>query len=93
MSNGIAVFSETGLLTYTTTDVTWNQVAFEYVPAGTNFAKNYPVAAGHELLVVQSMINSPPTDQRAFVNTINIAGTMVTASGASVDTYLLVLMR
>lgn len=92
-TTGIQIFNEAGGVSYTTSDITWNQVDFVYLPAGSSFSMNYPALDGREGLMVQMTINPPPVNQRAYVNAVSISGTLVSASGSSVDTYILVLMR
>lgn len=93
MSYGLGVYTEQGVTSYSTDDVTWNQVDFFFVPGGGYAQNNYPVLRGREVLVVQIMIDAPPLDRRAIAHSIDVASTLVTASGGSENAYILVLMR
>ncbi len=93
MSHGIEVYDVSGNLTYSTADVTWNQVDFFFVAGGGSASQSYAVLDGREALTVQILINAPPLDRRALAHEVSVSGTTVTASGGSEDAYILVLMR
>lgn len=93
MTFGMNVMNSAGGLTYSSTDVTWNQVDFLYVGGYGSVSHNYPVLSGKEVLLVQMMIDQPPVDRRALAHNVTISGTTVSASGGSENTYILVLMR
>jgi hypothetical protein len=93
MSFGLAVFAANGLLTYSSEDVTWNQVDFFYLPAGGSVSNNYPVLDGHEVLLAQVFVQAPPSDRKAIAPTLSQSGTTITASGGSEAAFILVLMR
>jgi len=90
---GMNVFNSTGALTYSTSDVTWNQVDFFFVSGGGSVSNSYPVISGKEVLTAQMFINSPPLDRRALAHTITVSGTTVSVSGGSEAVYVLVLIR
>lgn len=87
------VFNSAGALTYSTSDVTWNQVDFFFVSGGGSASNSYPVLSGKEVLTAQMFVNSPPSDRRALAHTITVSGTTVSVSGGSEAVYVLVLMR
>jgi len=93
MSYGFNVFKSSGGLTYSTDDVTWNQVDFFTVAGGGSASYTYPVLSGREVLTAQMFVNAPPTTRRALAHTITVASTTVSVSGGSETTYILVLMR
>lgn len=90
---GMNVFNSAGSLTYSTSDVTWNQVDFFFVSGGGSASNSYPVLSGKEVLTAQMFVNSPPSDRRALAHTITVSGTTVSVSGGSEAVYVLVLMR
>ena len=93
MSFGLNIYSEVGNLAYSTTDVTWNQVDFFYVPGGGSVSNNYSELSGRTALVLQTFIDPPPTDRKALAHSVSVSGTNVTVSGGSEAAYILVLMR
>lgn len=93
MTFGLSLFSAAGNQTYSSDDVTWNQVDYLYVGADSSASGNYPAISGREVLTVQMFINSPPTDAKATAHTVTVSGTTVTATGGSVAAYIMVLMR
>lgn len=93
MSFGLNVFHSNGNLTFSTDDVTWNQVDFFYVAGGGSATHTYPVLDGRSVLTVQMFINPPPVDRRAVAHTVTVAGTNVSVGGGSEGEYILVLMR
>lgn len=93
MTFGMGIFSAGGQTTYSSDDVTWNQVDFLNVPRGGFVTKEYPVLAGREVLTMQMMIDPPPIDRKAIAHTITVSGNVVSIYGGSENTYVLVLMR
>lgn len=93
MSNGIQLFGSNGALTYSSTDVTWNQVDFFYIAGSGSESRSYDILSGREVLVVQIMINQPPTDRKAIAHNTSVSGTTVSVSGGSEAAYIAVLMR
>ena len=87
------VFNSAGALTYSTSDVTWNQVEFFYVPANGSVSLNFPVLSGREVLTAQILIDAPPDTRKAIAHTVTVSGINVSASGGSENAYILVLMR
>lgn len=93
MSYGLEVFHTNGALTFSSDDVTWNQVDFFFVPANGGTTAMYPIIEGRQVLTVQMFINPPPNDRKATAHTVSVSGTYVSATGGSEDAYILVLMR
>jgi hypothetical protein len=93
MSFGLELHDVHGHLSYSSTDVTWNQVDFFDVAAGGSVVRDYPLLAGKEVLLVQLFVNAPPSDRRAYAHTLSQSGTTITASGGSEEAYVMVLMR
>ncbi|WP_396190159.1 hypothetical protein [Flavobacterium sp.] len=93
MSHGMEVYHSNGNLTYSSADVTWNQVDFFYVAAGGSQSFTYPALEGREVLLAQVFVQAPPSDRRAYAHTLTRSGNTVTASGGSEAAYILVLMR
>lgn len=93
MAHGLELYAANGNLTYSSADVTWNQVGFFYVTPGSPLAVDLPVIAGRQVLTQQMFIDPPPTDRKAIAHTVTVQGTQVFASGGSERAYVLVLMR
>lgn len=93
MSFGLNVMNAAGGLTYSSADVTWNQVDFFKVNAESSFSQSYAALAGREVLTVLMFIDPPPTNQKATAPTVTVSGTTVSVSGGKVAVYVLVLMR
>ena len=93
MSYGLNIFKSNGALSYSTDEVTWNQVGVMTCPAGGSVTKTFPALEGREHLVVQVPINPPSLTQRTYAHTIVVSGTTVTASGGNTEALILVMMR
>ena len=93
MAQGIQLFGADGALTYSSSDVTWNQVAFFRVSGNTSVTNSYPIIYGREVLTLQLLINAPPTDRRALAHNVTVSGQDVSVSGGSEDAYISVLFR
>lgn len=93
MSHGINLFAADGGVTYSTTDVTWNQVDFFQVAGGGSASNNYPSISGRAVLTAQFWINGPPANRKAIAHSISVSGTNVSVSGGSEDAYIMVLMK
>lgn len=93
MSYGIEILQSNGLMTYSSDDVTWNQVDFFLCAAGQQITMNYPALIGRNFLVTQIMIDAPPITRRAVAPTITVSGNTVSVSGGSENAFILVLMR
>lgn len=93
MSHGIEIYNANGTLSYSTADVTWNQVDFFPVAGGGSASNTYPVIDGREVMAFQIMVDPPPSDRRAIAHTITVSGTNVSVSGGSESVFVLVLMR
>ena len=93
MTHGLNIFNALGGLSYSSTDVTWNQVDFFYLGGGGYVNNNYPILAGREVLIVQTFINPPPLDRRAIAHYLTASGINVSGGGGSEAAYILVLMR
>lgn len=93
MTYGLDIRTAQGLVTYSSTDVTWNQVDFFQCAAGQTVSNYYPVLEGREVLVTQVMIDPPPIDRKAIAHTITVNDTQVVVGGGSENTFVVVLMR
>lgn len=90
---GMEFFSAAGVKTYSTSDVTWNQVDFFEVPGGGDVWRSYPVISGREVLTAQIMIDPPPLNRRALAHYISVSGTVIHVAGGTERTFILLLMR
>ena len=93
MAYGMELFRGNNVLTYSTSDVTWNQVAAFQVNGGASNSTSYPALTGRTVKVVQMFIDPPPTNRKALAHTISVSGTTVTVSGGNENVFILVLMR
>jgi len=93
MTYGLNVYQQSGALTYSTTDVTWNQVDFFFVAANGSASNSYPILSGREVLTLQVLIDAPPTDRKALAHTVSVSGTTVSVTGGNENAYILVLTR
>jgi hypothetical protein len=93
MAYGLELFNSSGVTTFSSTDITWNQVAAFQVNAGATSSTSYPALSGRTVEVVQMFINPPPTDRKALAHTISVSGTTVTVSGGNETVFILVLMQ
>lgn len=93
MAYGMELFRSTGVLDYSSTDATWNQVASFMVNGGASHSASYAALSGRTSLVTQMFINAPPTDRKALAHTISVSGTTVTVSGGNETVFILVFMR
>ena len=78
---------------YSSSDVTWNQVAAFQVNANASISTTYSVLQNRTVQVVQMFIDPPPTDRKATAHTISVSGTTVSVSGGNENVLILVLMR
>jgi hypothetical protein len=107
-THGLAVYNSSQELIYSSADVTWNQVDYFEVTASVNgsfVVKNYTTIIGKEVLVLQILIDAPPTTRRAIAHTITynntgaynsatgLGGGSVKVTGGSEKAFILVLMR
>ena len=86
MAYGINIFDSGGDLTYSTSDVTWNQVDFFQVNGGSSASNSYSFISGKQVMTAQFFIDGPPSAQAATAHTI-------TVSGGSENVYVIVLAR
>lgn len=93
MAYGLNLYHSTGALTYSSSDVTWNQVAAFQVNANASSSTTYSVLQNRTVQVVQMFIDPPPTDRKATAHTISVNGTSVSVSGGNENVLILVLMR
>ncbi len=93
MSFGLAIFNAAGNTTFSSADVTWNQVAAFQVSANSSASNSYSVISGRTTQVVQMFIDPPPTDRKAIAHTVAVSGTTVSVSGGNENVLILVLMR
>jgi len=95
MAFGLKMYKSNGLVAYDSNSVTWNQVDQVYVAGGGSGSWTYPLLVNKEILVVQMLIDAPPTNRKAIAHTItssNVTGT-ISISGGSENAYFWVLMR
>lgn len=90
---GMEIFNANGNLGYSSSDVTWNQVDFFFVPANGSASKTYSVLSGREVLLAQVFVNAPPSDRKAKAHTLDRVNNIVLAYNGTEDAYVLVLMR
>lgn len=93
MSFGLNIYHSDGNLTFSTTDVTWNQVDFFRVNANSSASNTYSVVNNRTKLAVQMFINPPANDQKSIAHTLSWSGNTLSVSGGNQDTYILVLYR
>lgn len=93
MAYGVQLFNSSGVTTFSSTDITWNQVAAFQVNGGSSSSASYPAISGRTVLVSQMFINPPPTDRKALAHTISVSGTTVSVSGGNETVFILVLMQ
>lgn len=110
MAYGLEVYNDLGNLTYSSTDVTWNQVDYftrgPWVTGQLATVNTYPIIINKEVLILQLLIDAPPTNRRAIAHTIYYNNTstnnygpaglspgQVYVSGGSENALILVLMR
>ena len=94
MSFGLNVYQETGSLTYSSTDVTWNQVGFFLLEPNSSGSQDFgDIISGREVLVTQMFVNPPPSNERAYAFNISVSGTTFYWSGGNQYVYAVVLMR
>jgi len=94
MSHGLEVYDSDGELTYSTNDVTWNQVDAFYVAAGDTVSKTYPVINNRQVLLTQVLIDPPDVETAYYAATLARSGTTVTVSGSNHEkVYVMVLYR
>lgn len=93
MAFGLNVSKASGVLVYSSADVTWNQVDSFLVGGGQTVTKTYSVLVGREFLAAQMLVDPPPLNRKAIAHTITRSNGQVTVSGGSERAYILVLMR
>lgn len=93
MTYGLEISDSNGDMTFSSSDVTWNQVAFFLVNGGSSASHSYPIIAGRTTLIMQVQIDAPPLSRKAIAFTTSVSGTTVSVSGGSENTYILVLMK
>lgn len=92
---GLRMYKSNGLIAYDSNSVTWNQVDQVYVTGGGSTTRTYPILIDKEILVVQMLIDAPPTTRKSIAHTIttnNTNGT-ISISGGSENANFWVLMR
>jgi len=93
MAYGLETRDSSGNVTFSSSDVTWNQVGFFAIYGGQSVSRSYPIIAGRQTLIMQVQINSPPMNRKAIAFSTSVSGATVSVSGGSEDTYILVLMK
>ena len=92
-TTGLQILNSRANIVYNSSSVTWNQVDFVYVTAGTTFNRSYEVLANRETKVLLIMVNAPPANAKALAPTVTINATNINMSGGAVDVYAIILMR
>ena len=94
---GLNIYQSGGKLAYSSSDVTWNQVAAFRVGGGESVTHHYPAIGGMEVMTLQFLINDPPPDRAAYSHTVTVTVTgsegVVSVGGGSEESYILVLAR
>jgi hypothetical protein len=93
MAFGLELRDSSNTVTFSSSSVTWSQVAFFAVAANGSASNNYSVLSGRTVLALQVQINAPPLTRKAIAHTITVNGTNVSVSGGSEAAYILVLMK
>jgi hypothetical protein len=94
MSYGMNVYQQSGGLTYSSADVTWNQVGFFLLSPDSSGSQDFgSIIAGREVLITQMFVDPPPSNERAYAFDVSISGTTISWSGGNQYVYALVLMR
>jgi hypothetical protein len=92
---GFRTADSKGHIQYDSSTVTWNQVAAFGAPGGVTTTRTLPPIVGRQVKIVQMFVNQPPADRRAQMHTATANNTngVVTISGGSEMTNIIVLMR
>jgi len=92
---GLNIYRSGGELAYSSSDVTWNQVAAFRVGGGESVTHHYPAIGGMEVMTLQFLINDPPPDRAAYSHTVTVTGSegVVSVGGGNEESYILVLAR
>ncbi len=93
MSYGFKTLKSNGSIAFSTSDVTWNQVAFFQVNGGSSASNTYSVLSGKTVLTVQMFIDPPSTSAKSIAHTVSQSGNTINVSGGNQNTLILVLMQ
>ena len=95
MSYGFTMWGANGNVMYDSTSVTWNQVDFYVVGAGSSNTRTFNSLGGKEVMVVMFFIDPPYTSRKATSHTASLSNgnKTISISGGSESMYILVLMR
>jgi len=95
MSYGFRMWGADSSIEYDSGSVTWNQVDFYSVSAGSSDTRTFSSLSGKEVKVGMFFIDPPLTTRKAISHTATLSNsnTTISISGGSEDMYILVLMR
>jgi|TARA_R110000765_G_scaffold102077_1_gene190716 hypothetical protein len=95
MAYGFRMWGSDGNLEYDSDSVTWNQVDFYSVAAGSSDTRTFSSLSGKEVKVGLFFINPPLLTRKATSHTATVTNnnTTISISGGSEAMYILVLMR
>tara|TARA_B100000902_G_scaffold132907_2_gene131441 strand:- start:2462 stop:2743 length:282 start_codon:yes stop_codon:yes gene_type:complete len=93
VSYGFKTLKSNGSIAFSTSDVTWNQVAFFQVNGGSSASNTYSVLSGKTVLTVQMFIDPPSTSAKSIAHTVSQSGNTINVSGGNQNTLILVLMQ
>ena len=95
MAYGFKMWGSSGNLEYDSDSVTWNQVDFYSVGAGSSDTRTFSSLAGKEVKVALFFIDPPLLTRKAssHIATVSNNSRTISVSGGSEAMYILVLMR
>jgi hypothetical protein len=95
MAYGFRMWGSDGTLEYDSDSVTWNQVDFYSVGAGSSDTRTFSSLYGKEVKVGLFFIDPPLLTRKATSHTATVTNnnTTISISGGSEAMYILVLMR
>jgi len=86
MSYGIEIWDSAGVLTYSSTDITWNFLGSFTAPANTSVTFT-GIVQTPAYKVVRQMVNQLTSDDEAYIHTYTInSGTLVCTAPSATDT-------
>ena len=95
MSYGFRMWGADGSIQYDSASVTWNQVDFYSVSAGSSDTRTFSSLSGKEVKVGLFFIDPPLLTRKATSHTATLSNnnSTISISGGSEAMYILVLMR
>lgn len=109
MSYGLAIYRSNGSLAFSSESVTWTQIDYIYVPAGTTINNTYSILQDKQVMIIQILQDNVGAYTRNTSNNIYVSGILYTTSevaagyyngnnvvtvvGGNVNAYVMVLMR